>query len=83
MEKLKRFLDNSITVGELKDILEDYDDDMKVVKAYNYGDHCRTEVAETIGEPEEDFVKYSDYHRMGKVSKEGFKEEDSEKVLVL
>ncbi len=81
--KLAKFLENAITVDELKEMLDDFEGDMKVVFSYNYGDHWNTAVAENIGEVEDNFIKYSDYHRKAKVSEEGFKEEDSEKVLVI
>ena len=81
--KLKKMLENATTVGELKAVLDEYEDDMPVMKSYNYGDHWSTTVAENLDEVQDNFVKYSSYHRMGKVSEEGFKEEDSIKVLIL
>lgn len=58
---------NTLTVGELKEELELYPDDMKVYFSYNYGDHWRTEVAAEIVSVEKGEVEYSDYHSMMKV----------------
>ena len=81
--KLERFLENAITVKELKDMLDDFDDNMKVVFTYNYGDYSRTEVASQVTEVEDGFIEWSEYHRMGKVPEDQYKEEDNEMVLII
>ena len=53
-----------MTVRELKDYLEGYDDDADVGFAYNYGDHCKTTVIQKINDLDEYGVKYSEYFRM-------------------
>jgi Zn-finger domain-containing protein len=56
-----------MTVKELIEKLQDFDPQMEVEFAYNYGDYWRTEVTKHITEVEEEAVTYSDYHRMNKV----------------
>ena len=55
---------STMTVGELKEELNQYSDDAPVYFTYNYGDHCHTEVAQGITSIEEGAIKYSDYHQM-------------------
>ena len=57
-----------MTVKELMETLEDFDPNMEVKFAYNYGDYWGTEVASRIGDVDEGQVRYSDYHRMDKVT---------------
>ena len=54
-------MENTMTVGELKEQLNQYSDDTPVYFTYNYGDHWRTEVAKSITSIEEGAIKYSDY----------------------
>lgn len=58
-----RALDRAMTVRELRESLEDFDDDTKVVFSYNYGDYGKTTVADPAGNVDEMRVKYSAYHR--------------------
>lgn len=57
-----------MTVKELMESLEGFDPNMEVKFAYNYGDYWGTEVASRIGDVDEGQVRYSDYHRMDKVT---------------
>ena len=57
-----------MTVKELIESLEGFDPNMEVKFAYNYGDYWGTEVASRIGDVDEGQVRYSDYHRMDKVT---------------
>jgi hypothetical protein len=57
-----------MTVQELIESLEGFDPNMEVKFAYNYGDYWGTEVASRIGDVDEGQVRYSDYHRMDKVT---------------
>ena len=82
--KLERYLDDAITVEELREMLDDYDDDTKVVLSYNYGDYQRTMVACAVTEVEEDSVCYSDYHQMAKVDEDSLNEDEpKQKVVVI
>jgi len=66
-----------MTVQELIEKLQDFDPQMEVEFAYNYGDYWRTEVAKHITEVDEETVTYSDYHRMNKVV-DGREDDDEE-----
>ena len=57
-----------MTVKELIESLEGFDPNMEVKFAYNFGDYWGTEVASRIGDVDEGQVRYSDYHRMDKVT---------------
>ena len=59
---------NTITVGELKSLLAQHDDEKLVFFAYNYGDRVRTTIAGNIHRVEEDQVVYSDYHQDCKIA---------------
>lgn len=69
---------DTVTVGELKELLEDYPDDMPVVFAYNHGDYWRTTVTAEIKKNRlgEGAVVWSGYHRMYKEYEESEKEGD-------
>lgn len=54
-------------VKELRTLLADWDGELEVKFAYNYGDHWRTTVARDIEKIELEKVEYSDYHSMDKV----------------
>jgi hypothetical protein len=49
---------STMTVGELKDALDDYADDTLVMLAHDYGDHCHTTAVECIAEVEEAEVEH-------------------------
>jgi hypothetical protein len=70
-----------MTVNELKEYLEQFDGEMEVKFSYNFGDYWRTQVAASINDAEEGYVKYSDYHRMSKVDED--EDDDSERVVLL
>jgi hypothetical protein len=80
-----------MTVKKLIDLLQDFDENMEVKFAYNFGDYWRTEVANNITEIDEGQVKYSDYHRMDKVVVDNYdddndddgEEQDDTKTVVL
>ena len=50
-----------MTVRDLVERLEQFDDDTLVHFAYDYGDHCHTEVAPAVESVEEELVYHSDY----------------------
>ena len=54
-------------VSELIEELSNFDGDMEVHFAYDYGDHWHSQVAPKVKNAEEGYVKFSDYHRMPKV----------------
>jgi hypothetical protein len=74
-----------MTVKELIEKLQDFDPQMEVEFAYNYGDYWRTEVTKHITEVEEETITYSDYHRMNKVvdSREDDDVVDEKMVVIL
>jgi hypothetical protein len=59
-----------MTVGELIERLQRFEESMKVHFAYDYGDHWHTRVAPEVEEVGEVEVEYSDYHRMPKLVSE-------------
>jgi hypothetical protein len=58
----------ALTVGELKEMLEQYSDDTPVHISYNYGDHWHTHVAPKADMVEEVGIVYSEYHNMDKLA---------------
>lgn len=54
-------------VAELIEVLKGMNEDADVVFSYNYGDHWRTQVAESVSTVGDGIVEYSDYHRMDKI----------------
>lgn len=52
----------SLTVGELIEQLQNFDEDLPVVFSYTYGDHWSTIVLGEIGQVEEEVADWSDYH---------------------
>jgi hypothetical protein len=80
-----------MTVQELIEQLGYMDKDAEVHFSYNYGDHWRTQVAPTVDSVETGYVKYSDYHRMDKVTddeddiylEDGERDEDIKEVVIL
>lgn len=71
---------HTITVGELKELLEQFDDELPVLFSYDYGDHEHTTVAGTISSADAGKVCYSSYHRMNKVADGEDDEEDPNAV---
>ena len=72
-----------MTVKELIDLLQDFDENMEVKFAYNFGDYWGTEVASNVTEIDEGQVRYSDYHRMDKVVDDENDEEYYTKTVVI
>ena len=70
-----------MTVNELKELLERFDGEMEVKFSYTSSDYWRTQVAANVGNAEEGYVKYSDYHQMDKVDES--EDDDSERVILL
>lgn len=56
-----------MTVAELIEELQFFDNDMKVQFAYNYGDYWKTTVCKDIKDVDIGYVEYSEYHRMNKL----------------
>lgn len=67
-DKAERVLRDGLTVRELIEELSAFEDNAKVVFTYNYGDHWRSQVAETVKSLDEHTVKWSEYHSMLKVT---------------
>ena len=60
---------------KVKDLIEQLgymDGEAEVHFSYNYGDYTRTEVAPAITSVDENYVKYSEYHRMDAVADEEY-----------
>lgn len=57
---------NTISVGELKEILENYDDETPVAFACNYGDRCRTlQVINIHGNDSMEYIHETAYSESG------------------
>jgi hypothetical protein len=56
------------------------DENAEVHFSYCYGDHWRTEVAPKISRVSEGVVEYSEYHRMDKMAREDYDDEDEQTV---
>jgi hypothetical protein len=72
----------NMTVGQLIEQLQQYDQDSEVRFAYNYGDRWRTLVAEPVRTIENGTVRYSEYHRMDAVT-ESEENDDITNVIIL
>jgi len=72
-----------MTVKELIESLQDFDPNMEVKFAYNFGDYWGTEVANNVTEIDEGQVRYSDYHRMDKVVDDIDEEDDTKTVVII
>lgn len=55
---------SKMTVGQLRELLEDFDDETPVHIGYNYGDYTNTTVCPAIVSVENLELVYSSYHRM-------------------
>jgi hypothetical protein len=53
---------NALTVGQLRTLLEHFEDDLPVVVAYGSADHWRTQLALPISEGDVGEIKFSAYH---------------------
>jgi hypothetical protein len=85
MSKLTNALESGLTVEELIEELQSMDPESRVVFAYNYGDHGRTEVAEVVTTIDEGAVEWSEYHRMPKTieTDDGQVQDDVASVVVI
>jgi hypothetical protein len=54
-------------IARLQELAQDGQGELEVMFSYNYGDHWRTQVAQSVQWPEQAFVKHSDYHGMDRV----------------
>jgi hypothetical protein len=80
-----------MNVAQLIEQLQDMPQDAEVHFQYNYGDHWRTQVAPSVDSIETGYVKYSDYHRMDKVTddeddiylEDGERDEDVKEVVLI
>jgi hypothetical protein len=70
-------------VSELKEILEDFDDDTEVYFAYNYGDYWHTTVADKVNEVGMEDLVYSEYHQSMKICEDNDDEKSVKSALVL
>jgi len=70
-------------VQQLIELLGDFDPEMEVRFAYDYGDRQHTKVASRINDVEVEAVRYSDYHSMYKVVDGDDDEENVKQVVVL
>ena len=73
-----------MTVRDLIEHLEQFDDNQEVQIGYPSGDYWNTVVCSSITEVEERTVEYSDYHRKNKISDDSYEDdEDYTNVVVL
>ena len=71
---------NTMTVGELIESLQGFDENTPVVLSYQYGDYWRSICANTVGRDDidEGEVEWSGYHETWKLSKDDGEFEDGE-----
>lgn len=78
---------DTITVGELIDLLKGYDENMQVAFSCNYGDRARTQqVVRIRGDVEEETLYKSAYSDSGwAVDTEGYHEDEegTDKILII
>lgn len=76
-----------LTVGELKQILEDNDDELPVMFSYNYGDYNNTIVAEEVKDVSVNSARMSSYFNMHVVLEpdevDNFESDTVHEVLIL
>lgn len=75
----------TVTVGELMQLLSDYDPETPVIVTANYGDRCRTQQALPLsGEAEETQITQSAYSDSGyAIGEPDEDEDDGEMFLVI
>lgn len=73
----------TMTVGKLKEYLEEFPDETPVVFSYPSRDYWKTELVGEINSAEYANVKYTDYHRCFQIDKSEEDNEESQEVLVL
>ncbi len=69
-----------MTVQDLKDILEGMEPETEIHIGYDYGDYWHTQVAPKARNVEEQYITYSDYHRMDKITDD---DENGKLVLII
>lgn len=75
---------DSITVGELKDLLRGLDEDARVAFACNYGDRCRTQqVISLTGDIEESKLYRSAYSESGWAVCKNSDDEGEDSVFII
>ena len=85
-EDLPRFLENCMTVGDLRAMLEDFDNDSKVLLTSDYGDHHHTEQAlpiESVELLDEDPFRClapSGYSQSGVAIQETYNDEEEDEL---
>lgn len=70
----------TMTVRQLIEELENFDDDTPVHIAFNYGDYWRTTVTPGVKHAEELPVTFSDYHGMDKLDQGDGTDDDGEEI---
>ena len=70
-----------MNVADLIEELKQFPQDAEVHFQYNYGDHWRTQVAPKVDFISEEYVAYSEYHRMPKVIEVDYDDEDEAETL--
>lgn len=63
-EFLQSRIRSAMTVGEMIEELQNFDENDKVVFGYDYGDHNSSQVREPVRYVEDQNVQYSEYHKM-------------------
>lgn len=71
----------TMTVRELKTLLEGYDDDMKVCYQHPSHDYWETQLAGRIRHAEEADVEYTEYHLCHQVLEESDDDKDDENFV--
>jgi len=71
---------STMTVGEMIERLQEFDENTPVVFSYEYGDYWRNICANTAGrdDVDEGEVEWSNYHNSWKLSKDSDEFEDGE-----
>lgn len=72
-----------MTVKELKERLNQFDDNTEVMFSHNYGDFWRTPVALPIEEIVENEVVFSDYHNSYRIAGESEEKTSKPKTVVV
>lgn len=80
---LKRDIDTAMTVGQLKEQLEHFDDNLPIYYQYPSGDYWHTVLASSIQGVEMTEVEWSDYHRTPKLIDGDKEREDSVAVVMI
>jgi predicted chitinase len=85
-EAISAYLEHGMTVGQLKMLLENYDDEAKILVAHTASDYWRSPIARNIDGIEETQVKFTDYHTCAQELDGGDDDEDDyrgETIIVL